>query len=242
MITKSLLSSFMGCFAVIILSLSITLSVLLYKKEPNYKPILDTLIFFTVAEVVVIVLYKSLLRSYRERRNNNDDNNNNNNGEPQISLELQPISSTIQGEGDGEGNGDGDGEGNGDGDGDGDGDGNGDGEGDAVVRVESLKLKQEDVRDILTNVFLPWHNASRLLVQSCDQLKIDKKVTFIYDNKRLYSSMSLNTNVMDTWIVSYTQTLLDFVKQEREGKLTNIDLLSRRSCILFIQMSDVGLL
>jgi isoleucyl-tRNA synthetase len=86
-----------------------------------------------------------------------------------------------------------------------------------VVRGESLKFKEEGVRDILKDVFLPWYNALRLLVQSCDQVKIDKKVTFIYDNKRLYSSMSLNTNVMDTWIVSYTQTLLDFVKQEMDA-------------------------
>jgi hypothetical protein len=31
--------------------------------------------------------------------------------------------------------------------------------------------------------------------------------------------MASNTNVMDTWIVSYTQTLLDFVKQEMDGKI-----------------------
>ncbi len=70
----------------------------------------------------------------------------------------------------------------------------------------------------MKDVFLPWYNALRLLVQSCDQLKFDKKVFFLYDEKRLYSSMSSNTNVMDTWIVSYTQTLLDFVKQEMDGK------------------------
>jgi isoleucyl-tRNA synthetase len=69
------------------------------------------------------------------------------------------------------------------------------------------------------DVFLPWYNALRLLIQSCDQLKFDKKVFFLYDEKRLYSSMSSNTNVMDTWIVSYTQTLLDFVKQEMDGKI-----------------------
>ncbi|CAF3226873.1 unnamed protein product [Rotaria sp. Silwood2] len=57
----------------------------------------------------------------------------------------------------------------------------------------------------------------RLLVQSCYQLLIDKKVDFIYDEKRLYASMSSNTNVIDTWIVSYTQTLLDFVKQEMDA-------------------------
>jgi isoleucyl-tRNA synthetase len=88
-----------------------------------------------------------------------------------------------------------------------------------VVRGESLKFKEEGVRDVVKDVFLPWYNALRLLVQSCDQLKVDKKVFFIYDEKRLYSSMSSNTNVMDTWIVSYTQTLLDFVKQEMDGKI-----------------------
>jgi hypothetical protein len=34
--------------------------------------------------------------------------------------------------------------------------------------------------------------------------------------------MSSNTNIMDTWIVSYTQTLLDFVKQEMDGKILQI--------------------
>ncbi len=34
--------------------------------------------------------------------------------------------------------------------------------------------------------------------------------------------MSSNTNVMDTWIVSYTQTLLEFVKQEMDGKIQTI--------------------
>ncbi len=67
---------------------------------------------------------------------------------------------------------------------------------------------------------LPWYNALSLLVQSCDQLKIEKIFLFIYDEKRLYSSMSSNNNVMDTWIVSYTQTLLDFVKQEMDGKIS----------------------
>ncbi|UJR12101.1 hypothetical protein I4U23_016279 [Adineta vaga] len=86
-----------------------------------------------------------------------------------------------------------------------------------VVRGVSLKFKEEGVRDIVKDVFLPWYNALRLLIQSCDQLKMDKKVTFIYDEKRLYSSMELNTNIMDTWIVSYTQTLLDFVRQEMDA-------------------------
>lgn len=85
-----------------------------------------------------------------------------------------------------------------------------------VVRGESLKFKEEGVKDVLKDVFLPWYNALRLLVQSADQLKIEQKVQFIFDYKRSVQSNS-NDNVMDSWIVSYTQTLLEFVDQEMKG-------------------------
>jgi len=88
-----------------------------------------------------------------------------------------------------------------------------------VVRGESLKFKEEGVKDIVKDVFLPWYNALRLLVQSTDLLKVDKKISFVYDEQRLHSSMASNQNIMDNWIVSYTQTLLDFVKQEMNGWL-----------------------
>lgn len=94
-----------------------------------------------------------------------------------------------------------------------------------VVRGESLKFKEEGVRDILKDVFLPWYNALRLLIQSADQLNIEKQIQFIYDQKSLYSSMTSNKNIMDTWIVSYTQTLLEFVKQEMDGSFSSISLI-----------------
>lgn len=89
----------------------------------------------------------------------------------------------------------------------------------------------------MKDVFLPWYNGLRLLVQSCDQLKADKKVVFLYDEKRLYSSMESNSNVMDTWIVSYTQTLLEFVRQEMDGNnYSMINLINERislSCLAY---------
>ncbi len=48
-----------------------------------------------------------------------------------------------------------------------------------IVRDQSLKFKEEGIRDILKDVLLPWYNALHLLVQSCDQFKIEKKL-FIY--------------------------------------------------------------
>ena len=35
-----------------------------------------------------------------------------------------------------------------------------------VVRGESLRFKEEGVRDVLKDVFLPWYNAYRFLVQN----------------------------------------------------------------------------
>ena len=35
-----------------------------------------------------------------------------------------------------------------------------------VVRGESLRFKEEGVRDVLKDVFLPWYNAYRFLIQN----------------------------------------------------------------------------
>ena len=40
-----------------------------------------------------------------------------------------------------------------------------------VVRAESLRFKEEGVRDILKDVFLPWYNAFRFLVQNIKRLE-----------------------------------------------------------------------
>lgn len=35
-----------------------------------------------------------------------------------------------------------------------------------VVRAENLRFKEEGVRDVLKDVFLPWYNAYRFFVQN----------------------------------------------------------------------------
>ncbi|CAF0757818.1 unnamed protein product [Rotaria sordida] len=39
----------------------------------------------------------------------------------------------------------------------------------------TVEFKEEGVCDVVKDVFLLWYNALRLLVKSCDQLKVDKK-------------------------------------------------------------------
>jgi len=40
-----------------------------------------------------------------------------------------------------------------------------------VVRAETLKFKEEGVKDVVKDVFLPWFNAYRFLMQNVDRLK-----------------------------------------------------------------------
>jgi len=39
-----------------------------------------------------------------------------------------------------------------------------------VVRADNLKFKEEGVKDVLKDVFLPWYNAHRFLLQNVDAL------------------------------------------------------------------------
>ena len=39
-----------------------------------------------------------------------------------------------------------------------------------VVRAETLKFKEEGVKDVVKDVFLPWFNAYRFLMQNVDRL------------------------------------------------------------------------
>ena len=47
-----------------------------------------------------------------------------------------------------------------------------------VVRADTLKFREEGVRDIIKDVFLPWYNAYRFLVQNIDvQQKVMNSVS-----------------------------------------------------------------
>ena len=40
-----------------------------------------------------------------------------------------------------------------------------------VVRAENLKFKEEGVRDVVKDVFLPWFNAYKFLMQNAERLQ-----------------------------------------------------------------------
>ncbi len=80
-----------------------------------------------------------------------------------------------------------------------------------VVKAESLKFKEDGVRDILKDVFLPWFNAYRFLLQNIESYNSRNQTPFLWSET---DGLGQSDNVMDKWIVSFTQSLLAFVKQE----------------------------
>lgn len=84
-----------------------------------------------------------------------------------------------------------------------------------VVRAENLRFKEEGVRDIIKDVFLPWFNAYRFLFQNIDRFEKEDKVVYKYDAQRHQRDKS--DNVMDVWIISFKESLLEFIAKEMKA-------------------------
>ncbi|XP_044256881.1 isoleucine--tRNA ligase, cytoplasmic [Tribolium madens] len=80
-----------------------------------------------------------------------------------------------------------------------------------VVRAENLRFKEEGVRDILKDVFLPWYNAFRFLLQNIESFVQDNNQEFFYTENNIAAE-----NIMDKWILSFTQSLLEYVRKEMQ--------------------------
>lgn len=83
-----------------------------------------------------------------------------------------------------------------------------------VVRAETLRFKRDGVFAVVKDVFLPWYNAYRFLVQNAKRLEIEGGAPFIPLD---LATLQKSSNVLDQWINSATQSLVHFVRQEMEG-------------------------
>ncbi|KAJ1974468.1 isoleucine--tRNA ligase, partial [Dimargaris verticillata] len=81
-----------------------------------------------------------------------------------------------------------------------------------VVRAETLKFKEEGVKEVLSRVFLPWYNAFRFFETQVAVLKAESGVQFEY-----HPAQSKSENIMDRWILASCQSLIQFVKREMEA-------------------------
>lgn len=84
-----------------------------------------------------------------------------------------------------------------------------------VVRAENLRFKEEGVLDIIKELFLPWYNALRFLLQNIARYEKEENKIYWYDEKRHHANRS--NNVMDVWITSFKESLLDFIASEMKA-------------------------
>ncbi|XP_041080359.1 isoleucine--tRNA ligase, cytoplasmic-like [Polyodon spathula] len=82
-----------------------------------------------------------------------------------------------------------------------------------VVRAENLRFKEDGVRDVLKDVFLPWYNAYRFVIQNVQRLHKEEGIQFLYNE----STAKKSDNIMDKWILSFTQSLIQFFKAEMDA-------------------------
>ncbi|KAG0483872.1 hypothetical protein HPP92_011956 [Vanilla planifolia] len=83
-----------------------------------------------------------------------------------------------------------------------------------VVRAESLNFKKEGVYTVVKDVFLPWYNAYRFLIQNAKRLEAEGFSVFTPLDRTLLQNSS---NVLDQWINSATESLVHFVRREMDA-------------------------
>ena len=82
-----------------------------------------------------------------------------------------------------------------------------------VVRAESLKFKEEGVKGVVKEVFLPWYNAFRFFLQNIERREGTSGIKFVPDAKKAQSTK----NPTDIWIVAATQGLIKYVHEEMQA-------------------------
>ncbi|EHA8588772.1 hypothetical protein COCNU_scaffold006606G000010 [Cocos nucifera] len=83
-----------------------------------------------------------------------------------------------------------------------------------VVRAEPLRFKKDGVYGVVKDVFLPWYNAYRFLVQNAKRLEVEGFEPFVPID---YNTLQKSSNVLDQWINSATESLIHFVRQEMDA-------------------------
>ena len=77
-----------------------------------------------------------------------------------------------------------------------------------VLKAESLKFKEEGVKEVVSKVLLPWWNSFKFLDGQIALLKKMSNIDFQYDDS------VKSDNVMDRWILASMQSLVQFIHEE----------------------------
>jgi len=82
-----------------------------------------------------------------------------------------------------------------------------------LVRAEPLRFSEKGVKGVVKEVFLPWYNAYRFLVQNALRYEKHTGSTFKFDD----SCTGRCGNTMDSWLVASVQALIKFSRAEMEA-------------------------
>lgn len=85
-----------------------------------------------------------------------------------------------------------------------------------VVRADNLRFREEGVRDVVKDVLIPWYNAFRFLVQNINKLEEEAQIKYLYDSAENPVNRE-QLNLIDIWIISYKETLLNFISTEMQA-------------------------
>lgn len=77
-----------------------------------------------------------------------------------------------------------------------------------VLRAETLKFKEEGVREVVSSVLLPWFNSFKFLKDAAEVYLKDHGEPFVFDGALR------SHNVMDRWLLALIQLLVQFVHAE----------------------------
>lgn len=80
-----------------------------------------------------------------------------------------------------------------------------------VLRAETLKFKEEGVREVVCSVLLPWYNSYKFMKDAADLYNKENGKEFVYD------AALISDNVMDKWLLASIQSLIKFIHEEMAG-------------------------
>lgn len=80
-----------------------------------------------------------------------------------------------------------------------------------VLRAETLKFKEEGVREVVSSVLLPWYNSFKFFKDAADVYKKENGEAFVYDPSLI------SENVMDRWLMASIQSLVKFIHEEMQS-------------------------
>lgn len=92
------------------------------------------------------------------------------------------------------------------------------------MRAEPLRFSQEGVNTIVRDIFLPWFNAYRFLIQNITRWEARSGKRFVFNPDLKYKLMNdPNSNFTDNWIIAANQNLVKYVRHEMDSyKLYNV--------------------